>query len=442
MEKDRLLEILIAWNFWDKEILKELYPRDTLSYIEGWLNKSKVKILTGVRRSGKSSVLYLLIKKLVGKGMSPKAILFMNLEEPALLEIAEENRLDALYETYREQIYPEGKAYLLFDEIQMVKGWERWVSARRERENIDIIVTGSSSHLFSQELGTLMTGRYIPFEIFPLSFKEFLRFKGLIIDSSDISIIGNRRRIKHLLREYIEFGGFPEVVLEKDIIKKREILKRYFMDILFRDVVERYKIRTIDTLKAIAYNYLTNSGNLFTFNRVKNIFNVSIDVVRNYTEFLRNSYLIFEVPQFRWKLGEMMNSPRKIYTIDTGLRNTVSFRFSEDTGKCVENIVFLELLRQKGEIFYWHNKKEVDFVVKNGEETSIINVAWGKVHKREVEGIWEAAKELGVKKGFIITEDKRGKEKIKGTFIEYIPLHEWLLQQDNGSRQGKVGSVI
>ena len=427
MDRETLLEALVYWNKWDRDEPSGLHPRAILASFDRWMESRKVKVVKGVRRCGKSAVLHLLKERLVKAGCNRKAILYLNLEEPVFSAGKNGDVLDLLYETYREAIYPEGKAYLLVDEIQLIPEWERWVRARSEREDIRVVITGSSSKLLSKELGTLLTGRHISFELFPLSFREFLEFHNIRIGTMDtVSIIVNKRKIRGLLKQYIEYGGFPEVCLEDNEEKKKTILTHYFDDMLHRDVAERHQIRNIKTLRALAYHYLTNFSSLMSFNQLKNVLDAPIDVVRNYTTYLSEAYLVFEVPRFSWKTKEQIRYPRKIYTIDTGLRNSVAFRFSRDVGKAVENIIFMQLKRRGKNIYYWHNRHEVDFVVEDKGKLTLVNSAW-EVKKRAVEGIVEAARDLGIKEGTIVTESTTKTERLKGITVNFISLWEWLL---------------
>jgi predicted AAA+ superfamily ATPase len=272
-------------------------------------------------------------------------------------------------------VNPSGRCYLFLDEIQNIPQWEKWVRGRSETEDVKMVVTGSSSRLLSREAGTKLTGRHISFEIFPLSFVEFLRFNELTAKSKEEYYL-QKSTIRKLFTEYMHYGGFPEVVLRRDSEQKELLLKQYFEDILHRDVVSRYEIRDTMTLQNLGVFLMTNIGRLTSITNLKKNLNVSQDKVENYLSALMESYLLFRVPKFDFSMKKSIRARFKPYAVDTGLRNRVSFSFSGDTGWLAENIVLNHLRNRHEEIYYHANGGDIDFIVKEGMNVTRYIQVW------------------------------------------------------------------
>jgi len=434
MKDNNLLEILVKWNFWDKKVIPG-FPREATKNIINYLKGPEIISLKGVRRSGKSTILFQIIDTLLSQGIEPRDILFINFEEPLFFQQRESTILDRLYAIYRERVNPGRFAYVFLDEVQEFPGWEKWVRAKTDLKEAKIFVTGSSSRLLTAEFGTLLTGRHISFTIYPLSFKEFLRFKGAgkIFDSVVVS--GEKSLIKNLLHEYMQFGGFPEVVLKEHHDLKDKLLKQYFEDIVYRDIVSRYKVRDITTLKNIALFYMTNISSLSAYNRIKNTLHVPLEVARKYSGYLVESFLVKEVMKHSFKVREQLRNPKKVYAIDPGMRNAVSYRFSQDMGRIAENIVFLTLLQQEKEVYYFKEHGEVDFLARKGmSPESLIQVcmadeectAW----EREMRSLDDALQATELKRGLMITENREEIIPVKSGEIRAVPFWKWLLEID------------
>jgi len=428
MLRERILEVLNDWNFWRRDqptgILRERYLRRMRE-----LKGSSILILMGVRRSGKSTLMRQYLKKLIENGLSPNNTLFINLEEPRFSSSLSPAFLYDIYETYLQYLQPDGRPFIFLDEVQNVPGWERFVRALHEREVAHIIVSGSSSKLLSAELGSLLTGRYLSIEVLPLGFDEFLTFKGVPI-RTELDLAQHRLRIIGLLKEYIEYGGFPEVVLSK---VKKELLMNYFNDIISRDITQRYGIRKIKSLQTLAHYYLTSIASPITFNRIKKFLNLPLDTVERFSYYLEYAYLIFLVTRYSRSLKHREKSPRKVYSIDTGLRNVICLRPTEDYGRNLENIVFLELRRRRYDIYYWKDNYgwEVDFVLRTKGGLDLIQVCWDveniEVRQRELRALRKAMGELSVPEGTVITAEFEGEERHDDRKIKFIPLWRWLL---------------
>ncbi len=426
MDNEKIIEILSNWNFWKRDYDVGLYRESYLDKLERFVETEQVVAITGVRRSGKSTLMKQFIKRQIKSSKNRKSFLYVNFEEPKFVDLLSLEFLQQIYDAYIEIIKPEDTPYILLDEIQNLPKWERFVRALHEKKEAHIIISGSTSKLLSKELGSLLTGRWVELKLHPLDFLEFLQFKQLKMRTK-LDILSQKIKIKQLLREYLEFGGFPLVVLKEE---KEEILKRYFDDIIGKDVAERHKIRKLNKLKSLVKYYLTNFSSPISYRRIAKFIGLSLDSVERFSGYMADIYLIFFVPKFSYSLKEQEVNPRIIYSIDSGLINVVSFRFSDNIGKLYENIVFLSLIQNGKEIYYYKNKSECDFVVKEGQKvTQAIQVSYQiKGNKeREIRGLLEAMEAFKLRTGLIITEDKEGEEKIKNRKIKYVPLWKWLL---------------
>ncbi|MFO7761590.1 MAG: ATP-binding protein [Desulfobia sp.] len=366
MESAKLFEIVSNYNrFWSGEGLDAGVERDILGPVVRQLSGREVIVLKGVRRSGKSTLMNQVIRHLLAGGADPHQILRVNLEEPLLAMEYSIELLEQIYRTYREKINPEGHCWLFLDEIQNIPGWESWVRGRGETEKIKVFVTGSSARMLSRDIGTKLTGRQISFEIFPLSFQEFLRFNEVVV-STETDYIGRKPLIRKLFEQYMQYGGFPEVVLKKEDEDKSLLLKSYFDDIVYRDITARHEIRDIANLRNLAVYMLTNTARLTSVNKLKKNFTISQDKTENYVSAILESYLLFQLQKFSFSLKSTMRAGFKPYAIDTGLRNRVAFSFSEDAGWLVENLVFLHLKQYHDEVYFLADGSKTDFVVKEG----------------------------------------------------------------------------
>jgi len=435
LRKEQILEILNEWNYWDKNVEENIFPRNEyVKKLLEFLKTKEVVVLKGIRRSGKSTLLKLLISELQ-KNLSKKQILLVNFEDPRFYPHLNLELLENIFEAYRTFVNPKDKCFILLDEVHYIQAWEKWVRKYRDLypDDVKIVVTGSSSKLLDTEYSTSLTGRTLPITVFPLTFSEYLKFHNIEIKDK-LSIVSKKREIVALFKGYVENGGFPEILMTK----QKNLLQKYFDDIIYKDIIDRHKIRDTSTVKRIAHFLLTNVSKEYTYNSIRKMFGVSLDLIRQYIEYIEASYLTFSVSMFSYSLKEQSINPRKVYCIDTGLRNVVGFKFSEDIGRLYENLVFVELKKRLSEslseIYYWKGKqkKEVDFLIKEELKTKeAIQVCWNvddkKTKEREIEGLLEAMKEFKLKQGTIITEDYEDEKVVDKKKIRFIPLWKWLL---------------
>lgn len=433
-----LLDIVAELNFWhrDQDIGIE---REELEEVNKLVDMKDVAlIISGVRRAGKTYLAKQLLRKKIGRGIKKEQTLYINFEDKKLEPYMNKDILDNVYETYRYYLNKKDFSYIVLDEVHNVEGWEKWVRlALEKKENIKIIITGSGSKIITPQLSSILTGRKITYNLFPLSFKDFLKFKK--INKKYFT----KKESATLIREYIEFGAFPLVVLTDEIEQKKYFLQEIYDDIVTKDILFRYRLREEAILRKVAYLTMSSFSGHTSIrkirNSLKNIMKLGISpsTISYYLEYFERSFLFIFSPIFSYKIKEQMQYPKKVYCVDTGLINSIIPKFSENIGRIYENIVAIELKRRAKkdvtEVYYWKDSKgEVDFVIKGGLKPSALiqvcyNVEDKKTKERELQALLRAIQEFKLKKAFVITEDYEGEEKINGKTIKYLPLWKWLL---------------
>lgn len=421
MEKELLKEILLE----QQEIIKNKeigVEREVLETIKEWRSLPHTIVISGMRRVGKSTLLAQIINKFY-----KDSSYYFNFEDERLLNFQPED-FNYLYESFVE-LFGEQKVFFL-DEVQNVKGWEIFI--RRMLEGgFKFFITGSNASLLSKELGTKLTGRYLTCELYPFSFKEFLKLKGYSLTKNRLSLTPKRAEIKALFNEYLKEGGMPEYLRYRDL----EILKKVYDDILYRDIVARYDIKEIRSLRELALYFLSNPSTLFSYNRLKESLGLgSVNTIKAYTEYLENSFIVFVLNIFSYSLKRQFIAPKKVYCIDNRLADCVSFKFSKNRGKFLENLVALELKRRGRELYYYKTKTgfEVDILIrKGGGIEGLIQVTQGlsdeTVRQREIKSLTSAMEELGLSEGLILTVDDEEKISLPDKLINVTPIYKWLL---------------
>ena len=430
MQKNKLKQLIIEHK--ERFLSYEnLVRREAQEIIRPYIKQKEAIIITGVRRSGKSSLMRLISNDIIKEYDVPiDNIMYLNFDDERFIDFSY-NDFEPLYETFIELYHPQGKKYIFLDEIQNIKGWERWVNRLYEFEDIKIFITGSNATIISSEIATALTGRNRQLTCYPFSFREFLTLRSFKFNRNDVFLREKKVRIKNLFKEYIELGGFPEVLKNKD----NTLLEQYLKDIVYRDIIARYNIRNTKEIRALILFLCSNISKTHSYKNLKELIEVkSLNTIKNYLEFLENVYLFFRIDLFDFSIKKQIYNPSKIYSIDSALSRSVAFKFSQDSGHIYENFVFVEFLRRNKELFYWKSKrgKEVDFLIKKGlkiEEAVQVSITLAeyKTKQREVDGLLDASRELNVKNLLIITEDEEGEEKIGKIKIRVIPLWKWLL---------------
>jgi len=415
----KIEEIVLAHRNEKEKLLGGKYvAREMPRKVTESTDQDLIKIITGPRRAGKSVFAIILLKN--------RGFAYLNFDDEELLKIRDYDEiLKGLIQVYGK------KDYILFDEIQNLDGWELFVN-RLKRKGLNLTLTGSNSKLLSKELATHLTGRYLEIKILPFSFREFLDAKKFEIRKIDLISKETQGELLNLLTVYLENGGYPEVVVKG---YGRDYLKTLFDGIIFKDIVKRYNVRYSSKLYELAL-YLTSAiSKSASYTKIKNSLDFrSVHTVENYMKYLEEAYLFVTLNRFSYKLKEQLKSPKKIYCIDTGLANAVGFKFTENTGGTMENLVAIELIRRGSEIYYWKNHfgEEVDFVVKEGYRIKqAIQVTYVSSKKelegREMKALVKASKELKCRNLLAITWDYEGTEKYQNKKIKFLPLWKWLL---------------
>jgi predicted AAA+ superfamily ATPase len=401
MLKETLKSIILSQQEWlnpgEKEIRREGFDRflslPPFAYI-----------ITGVRRSGKST----LLKQVMRQHASMN---YFNFEDSraAGFEVSDFHVIEEIFSEFSDS------RMLFFDEIQNVPGWERYVAEAIEKK-FTVVITGSNAQLLSSELGTKLTGRHLDFEVFPFSYREFLQYFSQA-PSADT------------FYDYLQRGGFPGF-LE---IGKPEMLSTLVSDILVRDIYTRHNLRNHLVYNRIVQFLLSNTGKETSFNSLKNAFELgSASSAMDFVNYLINAYLTFLVPQFNTSLKVQARNPRKVYAIDPGLVNFSSVSGSPDNGRLLENSVFLSLRQSMNEIWYYKGKKECDFVYRDNKNCfSAMQVCWQvnkQNEKRELDGLVEALKSLNLKEGAIITFDQEDRLTHQDKAIRLLPGWKWMSQ--------------
>ena len=397
--RETLEEVIVS----QKEFLNKM-DKGTPRESDVNIDDSFVIIITGIRRCGKSTFLSQMLEK-------QKIGYYLNLEDPRLdgFELQDFDKADEIMK----ELYGNNGIYF-FDEIQNVDGWEkfiRYLNDRKER----IVITGSNASLLSRELGTKLTGRHLQLEMFPFSFTEFLNMRK---ETPSIKFF----------EKYLYEGGFPEYLKKQN----PPILHELFSDVVMKDIAVRFGIKNTDVLKKIAAYLISNTGKEFSFNSIKKMFEIkSVQSVIDYVSYFEDAYLLFTVPRFSYSYKKQVVNPKKVYSIDNGLSNNNSIAFSKDKGRMLENAVFLGLRRKFKDIFYFQNKYECDFVIKEKEKiTHAIQVCFDfneENKNREISGILDALKMFKLNEGLILTYDQNDEFVVEGKKIKLVPVWKWLL---------------
>ena len=418
---------------------RELERRLKEEYVEREIDLKKIdnnliKVITGPRRAGKSFFAIHMLNKLGNFG-------YANFDDEKLVEVKDYdeivNVINSIYNN------PE---YLLFDEIQNLEKWELFVN-RLQRQGFNLVITGSNSRLLSKELATHLTGRHSLMNIFPFSFKEFLKYENKELTENEI---------KTKLHSYLTHGGYPEPVVKK--LDYRDYLSTLFNSVIYKDIVKRFRIRGVQGIEDLAVYLISNIAKEFSYNALSKVTKCkSVHTVEKYLNYLEEAFIFFRLNRFSFKVKEQIASNKKIYCIDNGFIHAKAFRFSSDIGRLYENAVAVELKKSEmkgvANIYYWKNpqQEEVDFVVKQGLKVKrLIQICYDiddiKTKEREVRALIKASKELKCKNLIVITEDYKRKEQISWfgirREIEFLPLWKWLLQTKKEANQGKIRNRV
>lgn len=362
-------------------------------------------IITGIRRAGKSTLLLQLMQKITNFN-------YLNFEDVRIFGFDHKdfNRLDDVFSA-------EGNSnYYLFDEIQVVVGWERYVRSLLDKKKI-VVLTGSNAAILGRELGTKLTGRHLKYELMPFSYPEFLKL--------------TKQKMSYTsFEDFVNRGGFPEYLK----IDNEQILQELFNDIIIRDITLRYNLRNPKLVKELALYLLSNVGKEFSYQGLKKLFNLgSVNTIISIVGYFENSYLLFTIPQFDFSYRKQIANKKKVYSIDTGLIKANSVSFSQDKGRMLENIVFTQLKRMGLEVFYFKKERECDFITRNSKKDLNAYQVCFELNEdnkdREINGLIESLNYLKQKVGCILTLDQHDELELNSKKIIVKPVYTWMKEQ-------------
>ena len=393
--------------------------REQLAQLEHVSSLPHAVIISGLRRVGKSTLLAQMAYQL-----EDDSYYYLNFEDERFLGF-DTSDMNLLYQILVE-LFGERKIFIL-DEIQNISEWERFVRRFMDM-GFKFFITGSNASLLSRELGDRLTGRYIPIELFPFSFKEFLQFRGQLLPDLERMTTADRGRLQGFLNDYLEHGGIPEPLKYPQLFLHRVL----YDDVIYRDIATRYQIIEVNALKELAFYLVSNPANLISFNKLKQRLKLgSVNTVKNYVDYLEASWLLFTLKVYDYSVKRQQIAPKKVYTIDTGLVHSVGFSFSPNRGRLLENMVFLALRRYTQSIYYFTTSAdyEVDFYLPDSRQ--LIQVVQemnnSMTRGRELRAMFEALTELDIQQGLILSETNQDPVHQGDKVVFVRSIAEWLL---------------
>jgi hypothetical protein len=427
-----ILDLMI--DDFHERTLPDLLPRErTMDWKRG-----KANVVIGMRRTGKTWFCYQKMKELIASGVEKERLLYLNFEDERLLPFSAAD-FQLILETYYRKFpaFKDEHCYFFLDEVQRIEGWEKYVRRLLDSEELSVCVTGSSSKLLSTEIATSLRGRSLTTEIFPFSFREYLEYRDVNISKTESFSSKMRATLQGGVEGYLKIGGFPEIQ-DDDNELRRQILRNYVDIVILRDVVERHVVRNVAALRALIKQIMRAPATRFSVNKFYNdLKSQGLACTKNdlydFMDYLTDAFLVYQVPIHARSERVRRVNPQKVYVVDAGLLEAMSLRTTGDRGALLENLVFL-YLRRKGvrpEYYLTEDGFEVDFVIaEDARRRSLIQVCWNmsddETRRREIGSLSKAMKELGVKKGTIITWMDEGHE---DGGIEFIPAWKWLVQK-------------
>ena len=418
MNKDRLKEIMLdqkdAFNN-TKHLIRRNIP------LEKYIKTSQVVIISGIRRCGKSSLLRLIREEMK---LEAPDFCYFNFDDERIL--AEVSILEELFNLHIELYGKE--PMLFFDEIQNVGNWEKFIN-RKYEQGVKIFVTGSNAKLLSSEISTSLTGRNKLIELFPFSFSEYLLFQGRKYDIDRLTS-KSRALLQKDFNTYMQTGGFPLVVKENDT----ELVNGYFQDILYRDIISRYRLTQVNEIKQIGLYFASNIGKLFSYSTLQSISGVkSLSSIKDYLSYYEHSYLFSYLKKFDYSVKKQIMNSKKVYTADHAFAARLGFNFSENKGRILENIVYTELLRRDCEVYYYSGNNECDFLIKKGltivNAIQVVDQLDRTNYEREYRGLQEAMQTYRIPQGMLITNSIETSFIPEYEGIEIVSVWKWLLEE-------------
>jgi len=414
--------LLLHNKHWQKTPFDIPIKRDLLNKLLRYNTAKEIQIISGIRRSGKSSLLKLYINELI-KTVNPLSILFVNFDDPNFSEVYQQPKNIYHIIEAAERLTKTKINYLFFDEIQMVEGWEKYVKSVYDADAYKkICITGSNAKLLNSNYSNLLSGRYITHQIYPLSVNEILSHHNF---GNSLAVLQNKPEVLNILDHVMKYGSFPEIINKSDPQLKHEIATNYFDSILIKDCIVNKNIRDSKSFKELSFYLFNNISALYSYNSISKAIGLNDISVKEYINTMSDSFLIYEIAQFSYKARQQIKSKRKMYCIDNGLISAVSLNFSENKGKLFENLVFSKLIKYGcKDIFFFNGNKECDFLIKKKNKLIAIQVCYeiNTTNKeREMAGLEEVMKTFSIEKSFVITFSQSEKVNKK---ISIIPMYE------------------
>ncbi|MCZ9313356.1 MAG: ATP-binding protein [Methanocorpusculum sp.] len=429
---EELVQYLAMQNPWwagaepDSGIPRRAYLDKVLDYLK---NTREIVIIGGVRRSGKTTLMYQTICHLIEhESVNPRHILFLSCDNSTIRKLSDP--LTTVLDAYQKLTGTTQDLWLFFDEVQDIPDFSRILKNLYDTGRYHIIISGSTSHILESQSGTHLTGRYLPVRVYPLSFREYLMFLGVILPDNEIDLLTKKYELIGHLNTYLRNGGFPAIVsIAQDDIR-RDYLKAYYDSILYRDIIASHDVRNQSLMQELLGYVITNIAAPQTFRSLAQIFKTDPARIQDYLSYAEDGYLLYTATKFSFSYKKQLVAPRKMYLADNGLRSAAGFVFSQDTGRLVENLVCIELLRRGYTPKYWKETNEIDFVVqRSGEPLTLLNVCYtSDVPERELKGFAEFVMlhpDVAVRK-ILLTEDLSFQLDDE---VTAVPLWRWLLKE-------------
>jgi predicted AAA+ superfamily ATPase len=415
--KSMLLEQFQA--FWQRDTG---IVRSQLAEVEKAGGLPHAVIVSGLRRAGKSTLLAQMAHRL-----GEDQIYYINFEDDRFLGFQADDATD-LHQALIE-LFGERKIFVI-DEVQNITGWEHFVRRFMDM-GFKFYITGSNASLLSRELGTRLTGRYVPIELMPFSFREFIQFNGEVPPDLNRMTTADHARLQNFLQSYLQLGGIPDALK----YPKLPLLRTLYDDVLYRDIATRYRLDAVTIIKELAFFLISNPAGLISFNKLKDRFQVgSVNTIKSYISYMENSWLLFTLNVYDYSVKRQQIAPKKVYSIDTGLANAIGFGFSPNTGRLLENLIYLSLRRRTRDIYYFSSPGgyEVDFYLPRKQQLIQVtqNLDQPGVREREFRALQEAMQVVKVKNALILTDANEDAMEINGIPLEIRSAAEWLLMDE------------
>lgn len=419
--KDLLKQIILEQQDMLQSAAKIRYVQRHIA--DEWLTTSEILIISGIRRCGKSVLMQQIRERL------PEKDYFFNFDDERLASFKLED-FQKLQECFIELFGVQHTYY--FDEIQNVEGWERFVRRLYNAGN-KVVITGSNARMLSRELGTHLTGRYIQVEVFPFSFKEYLKLQEVVVTPSTFYTTAGRSGLTARFADYLMRGGFPKYLQDSSVA----YLSSLYESIIYRDILIRNGLTNEKEMLELMYYLASNATKRVTYSSLGKTVGIQHpETIKNYLEYIQQTYLIFQLFRYDPSVKKQMLSPKKVYFVDNAIINRIGFNATENKGVFLENMVFVELKRRGADVYYYADKCECDFIVRRGIRiTDAYQVTWSmqnaQTREREIAGVRAAMQAYSLQKGYVLTFE--GKETIDfddGTVVEVVPVWEWMLKNE------------